>query len=283
MTEETTVKQIIVGYGAHPHSALALGWAAALAKRVNAHVTVASVYAPGYAEMSTDDYQRHLAQREQEVTDILQRVGHADVDAVTFDGEGASDLLNYAEEHGADLIVVGHHDAHGPGGFGENGASETLLRHSSIPFVAVGHDGTYRLPSDDPVTIVVGIDGSLANEAAVDWIAGLAAELGAATVPVLSVNTGASTSRGHHGTHLLDEKAAAEVAARLPGRPSLENINEAPVTGLLDAAKEHDAAMIAIGTRGHFSLDDLFSGQITRHVIHRSDRPVLVVPHPSHD
>ncbi|MFV0523414.1 MAG: universal stress protein [Acidimicrobiales bacterium] len=277
------MKQIIVGYGAHPHSAQALEWAAELARRVNAQVTVASVYAPTYSEMSTDEHRRHVNQREQEITDVLGRVGPADVDSVTFDGEGASDLLDYAREHQADLIVVGHHDANGPGGFGENGASETLLRHSEIPFVAVGHDGTYRSHLDGPVTIVVGIDGSLANEVAVDWIAGLAAELDATTVPVLSVNTGASTSRGHHGTHLLDEKAAGEVARRLPGSPPLENINEAPVAGLLDAAEEHDAAVIAIGTRGHFSLDDLFSGQITRHIIHRSHRPVLVVPHPTRD
>jgi nucleotide-binding universal stress UspA family protein len=144
--------------------------------------------------------------------------------------------------------------------------------------VVVG-DATTLPPADGQLTIIVGVDGSGANADSVNTIARIAGELGARTVPVLSVNTGASTSRDKYGAHLLHEDEAAAIAARLPNSEPLETINAGPVDGLIDAATEWNADLIAIGTRGHRTLTDLFAGQVTRHLIDHSPRPVLVSPH----
>jgi nucleotide-binding universal stress UspA family protein len=208
----------------------------------------------------------------------MQESGHDDFEIVVANGEALDELVRLSEARSADLIVVGRHGSMAPGGFGEAGAADHLLRKSRIPFVVVGDNA--RLPNvTGPLTIVVGVDGTSSNADSVNSIARLAGELGARTIPVLSVNTGVSTTRDHYGSHLLHEDEAAAIAKRLPNSEPVEIINESPVTGLIDAASDWNADLIAIGTRGHRTITDLFAGQISRHLIDQAPTPVLVAPH----
>ena len=46
---------------------------------------------------------------------------------------------------------------------------------------------------------------------------------------------------------------------------------------LLDIAKEHDAGLVAVGTRGRAEATILIAGSVARDVVHESEVPVLVV------
>ncbi len=47
---------------------------------------------------------------------------------------------------------------------------------------------------------------------------------------------------------------------------------------LLDHADEVEAAVIVVGSRGHGAAGRLGMGSLTNKLVHRSDRPVLVIP-----
>ena len=274
------MKRIVVGFGVHRSSEHTLRWAALLARRASAELVALNVFHPAYVEMAPSTHQELLAARRALIEDIVGRTGLDGVEIAVVQGEAVDELIRYGDKVDADLLVVGHHDSMAPGGFGQHGPAEGLLRSSSIPFVVV--DERSPLPDvDGDLVLVVGVDGSEANAESVDTIARIATDLRAKAVPVLSVNTGESTTRDHYGSHLLHEDDAAAIAALLPGDAQLRTINESPVQGLIDEADEVDALLIAIGTRGHWKLGDLFAGQITRHVIEHAHRAVLVAPHVS--
>ncbi|MGB5756860.1 MAG: universal stress protein, partial [Acidimicrobiales bacterium] len=213
-------------------------------------------------------------------SDIVDRAGLDGVEIAVVQGEAVDELIRFGDKVDADLLVVGHHDTMAPGGFGQHGPAEGLLRSSRMPFVVVDERSPLPDPDRDPV-LVVGVDGSKANAESVEAIARIASDLRATCVPVLSVNTGASTTRDRYGSHLLHEDDAAAITALLPGDAELRTINESPVQGLIDEADDVGALLIAIGTKGHWTLGDLFAGQITRHVIEHAHRAVLVAPHVS--
>lgn len=275
------MKQIVVGFGTHEHSTNALEWAAALAKRTGSHVAVLNVYHPTFAEHSPDLYHQMQQEQQEHIHKIMANCGHGEFQVVVRDGEPAHALERYATQSKADLIVVGHHGSSGPGGFGEHGPAEHLLQTSEIPFVVVHPDSAIPGP-DHRYTIVVGVDGSEANVDSVAAIAALATDLDAKTVPVMSVNTGASTSRAQYndyGARLVHQDDAERIAASLPNHTAVETPNRNPVDGLLLIADEVKADLIALGTRGHVGFNDLFAGQISRHLIAKSHRPVLIAPH----
>jgi len=51
-----------------------------------------------------------------------------------------------------------------------------------------------------------------------------------------------------------------------------------PVDALLDAAKEHEAEMIVVGSHGQGAMSAAFMGSTALKLLHHSDVPVLVVP-----
>lgn len=277
---------ILVGYGAHPQSVTALEWTASLAAAASAssgtppRIVVVSVIHPSAGEYTPDMAEEFAVRRRAEVTDLVARLGLDGVEIVVRDGEPSEQLLAAARHHEADLVVVGHRDSAALGGLGEHGAAETLLREAQVPFVVVNDSAPMPRPTE--LRFLVGVDGSETNRDAIEHIARIAAEFGAETVPVLSVYTGASTTRDHD-TRLVGEAEAREVAGLLGEDQTLHVINEQPVQGLNDAAKEFDCDLIAIGTQGHRSLLDIFAGQFARRMLEHAERAVLIVPHPSSD
>lgn len=273
------MKEIVVAFGTHRHSTRALEWATMLAKRAGVRVVVLNVFHPEYIEMTHADHLARIVNRKDHINDVMASLGHDDFEILVKEGEPVAELASYAFQRKSDLIVVGYHGTSAPGGFGEHGATDALLRTSRTPFMVVKDDA--QLPADDGarLTIVVGVDGKEANADSVDAIGHLAEALGAQTVPVFAVSTGVSTTRNHYGSQLIHEDDAKAIADRLPNATQMRLINESPIEGLIDAANDADAALIAIGTRGHLDLSDLFAGQLGRHLIAESDRPVLIAPH----
>ena len=88
-------------------------------------------------------------------------------------------------------------------------------------------------------------------------------------VPIES-NAEAQSLVEHAAKELHDAgvKAHYEVRNTISGQAGRE---------IVDVAREHDAGVIVMGSRGHSGMTGLVLGSTAHKVIHLSDRPVLVV------
>ncbi|MGZ4689321.1 MAG: universal stress protein [Acidimicrobiia bacterium] len=62
-----------------------------------------------------------------------------------------------------------------------------------------------------------------------------------------------------------------------------ELVDLRPADAVLGAADEHDALAIVVGATGHGPIRGALLGSVTYQVVHRSTRPVVVVPVPEAD
>jgi nucleotide-binding universal stress UspA family protein len=140
--------------------------------------------------------------------------------------------------------------------------------------------------------IIVGLDGSHHSQRALE-VAINEAALRQAPLNVIAVHQVVAGYSGHGvafpGDDALAEKArqAAQaevdgVVARLGGsRPSsvtVRGVSGLPAEAILDAAKDADADMIVVGSRGAGGFSRLLMGSVSSQVAHHAHVPVLIVP-----
>jgi nucleotide-binding universal stress UspA family protein len=140
--------------------------------------------------------------------------------------------------------------------------------------------------------IIVGLDGSHHSQRALE-VAINEAALRQAPLTVIAVHQVVAGYSGHGvafpGDDALAEKArqAAQaevdgVVARLGGsRPSsvtVRGVSGLPAEAILDAAKDADADMIVVGSRGAGGFSRLLMGSVSSQVAHHAHVPVLIVP-----
>jgi len=139
-----------------------------------------------------------------------------------------------------------------------------------------------------PRTILVGVDGSVDSQRALEWAAELAAALGAEVVAVhalgLLAHLGdsdkvipAQQNRDEVHAQLEHEWTAALRAARVPHRCFTVDGN--PVTALMAAADEHHVDLVVVGPRGTGGVPGLQLGSTSHQLLQHSHHPVAVVPH----
>lgn len=110
-------KKILVGYDGSKGGRAALERAAALAREGNAQVTALWVRQPlprhadlpGEPEGEAEAAQDYFAERQREVETVAKQFGIA-IRCESKAGHAAKVIVNFAKEHGYDLIVVGHSD-----------------------------------------------------------------------------------------------------------------------------------------------------------------------------
>lgn len=79
----------------------------------------------------------------------------------------------------------------------------------------------------------------------------------------------------------MGEQALATVRSTNPTvAATVELVDDRPAEALLRAGDEHDALVIVVGTTGRGPITGSLLGSVTYQVVHRSTRPVLVVPVP---
>jgi nucleotide-binding universal stress UspA family protein len=149
-----------------------------------------------------------------------------------------------------------------------------------------------------PTTLVLGYDGSDCSQTALARTIDLAGAIADATVVVVyafefsigyvpmgmtdsplmmsaEFDDHAQLVRGY-GEGQVD-KAAQKLAAA--GVKAEKVVAEGrPVEVLLETAKEHDAALIVVGSHGEGAVSAAFLGSTALKLLHHSKLPVLVVP-----
>jgi nucleotide-binding universal stress UspA family protein len=181
-----------------------------------------------------------------------------------------------ARWHDADLIVVG-----APSGEGVGGVIHHLLHHAHCPVAVV--------PEPSPPlwggTLVVGVDGSSANEKALAWAVDTARLVSGRVDAVYAYHPALGPAEfpwmdpAH--TAGVEERSAREMVEKFASvdvAVSFRRINGARVPALRGHATAIDAAALVVGSRGRGSIAGRIVGRVPYQVVESSDRPVIVVP-----
>jgi nucleotide-binding universal stress UspA family protein len=144
--------------------------------------------------------------------------------------------------------------------------------------------------------IVVGVNGSAASNAALEWAVQEAVSNGAELIavhvlrpiaghaPVTSVADVRLREFDYLGAH-----TRSRVKSELFGPLTMSAVKHRiliveghPATEILGVADTEDAALIVVGNGLHSTMEDLFLGSVAHELTHRSRRPLAVVPMAAH-
>ncbi|RQH02527.1 universal stress protein [Natrarchaeobius oligotrophus] len=204
------------------------------------------------------------------------------------DGVPYREILDYADEQGVDLILMGTHGRTGVDRARLGSTTERVLGRADVPVLSIrlADDGAEPSPpSDGYDTVVVPTDGSDVAERAAETALELAETYGSDVHVVYVVDATVydleDAPRSVIG--LLREggqKATEEVAATARERDlsaTTELRRGAPAAEVLAATSAADADLVAMGTRGRTLDSSRLLGSTTAQVVRRSPVPVLTV------
>ncbi|MFI5287217.1 MAG: universal stress protein [Candidatus Dormibacteria bacterium] len=140
--------------------------------------------------------------------------------------------------------------------------------------------------------IVVGVDGSTASNAALNWAVQAAAPQGADIIavhvlkpigehaPATSVSEVRLREFAYLGAHIR-----SRVESELFGPLTTSTVKHRmliveghPASEILRVADAEDAGLIVVGNGVHSTMEDLFLGRVAHELTHRSRRPLVVIP-----
>ena len=196
-------------------------------------------------------------------------------------GDPAQQLL--ARAHGSDLLVVGERGLGAFLGLLVGSVSERVAAQAACPVVVVRGEPAPDLP------VLVGVDGSAANQAALGFAFAAAARRGVELVALAAGEPHLITPAiGSPAPVAADAEGARDaVRARLDDalRPWTERhpdvaVRRVPVVGgatrALVEASSH-AGLAVVGSRGHGALAGTLFGSVSRHLLRQAHGPVAVV------
>jgi nucleotide-binding universal stress UspA family protein len=131
--------------------------------------------------------------------------------------------------------------------------------------------------------IVLGYDESDGSQAALEQALRLCADLGAELVVVFAYTVAIPERESADFRHTLEEigQEATRTAlgrasdAGVSARPEIRH--ERPADAILEVADECDARMIVVGSHGEGPITGALLGATPYRLLHRAQRPVLVV------
>jgi nucleotide-binding universal stress UspA family protein len=222
-----------------------------------------------------------LAEQPKELDKWIEaaKVGDVKIRTVVERGDARPAIMQVAEREQADLIVVGREgNSTGPGLLHIGSVAEWMAHHADRPVAIVG--GAVNTATH---SAVVGVDGSDGSRAALTWVADLASHTDMRIIA-------AAVDQRHEDWTTADDPSNwprnAEIRAQWAAVSTtsdtdftiltLQSIN--PADSLLQAARNERADIIVVGTRGLGGFSGLRIGGVALKVLHRADRPVVIVP-----
>lgn len=263
---------------------MAAEWAVREARRRGGTVTVLGVYDADVLlklVMRPPDLPEREAHGAVRATVEHVRASASDVTVVPRTSPAVSPvqgLLLHAES--ASMLVVGAHGVSALIGARLGSVADQVAAHARVPVVVVGPEPV----PEDAREVVVGVDGSSGSRSALSAALESASADGGPVRAVWAWSAPADTVpyrsdseeelRRRHRQEL--ERALEPVLARRPGAEVVREVpREHPVGALL--ARTRNARLFVVGARGERGFARLALGGVARGVLHRSDRPVMVV------
>jgi nucleotide-binding universal stress UspA family protein len=286
----TSTNSIVVATDFSPNSDLAVIDASERARATGARLVVCHVLPdlmqvrPLFPQlrledaMSVPDLQNRVADAAaSRVSELTGR--QDDFDVAIEVGAAENGILDHAERLGAGTIVLGAHGKAGAGGFHLGSVAKRVVRHARCDVLVVR-------PSPRGA-VLAGTDFSGLAKSAVDRAVREAEHAGTElllvycldfippglalpTVDVPMPGIGALLEIRQETQRLLDEEST-----RVRATPLLRE-GPAPL-GICEAAKEHGASLVVVGTHGRKGLGRFALGSVAETVVERSPCSVLVV------
>lgn len=298
MTYRPIASRIIVGVDGSDASIEALRWAAYEATRRNVPMLIVSCYSvPVYGVQEADAFhtREDVAMFEQgaativrQATELVAEIDpHVVVEVMTALSQAA---VAIAEAAGAgDEIVVG---ATGHSGFmdGLLGSVATAVVHRSHVPVIVVPAKPVAAAALTMRKIVIGLDGSPASIAALDWAYEQALLAGAELTavhgwiyPYPSERTVLSSARAQMQLDAMEQlrtslESLGVLLSNGPIQVHPRLVEKSAVDALLDEA--NDADLIVIGSRGRGALRSSLLGSVSHSVAQHANCPVVIIREP---
>ena len=140
-------QEILIAWDGSRPAERAFDLAVDIARRYGAELVAASVaHSPVHAETEDDRTEsveaaaHYLRETFEKFCDRADRAGVAVRQEIIEGDHPAQDILDYASEHGFDLVVVGHHRNRRSGRFLLHGIAERLIASTEIPVLVVSHE-----------------------------------------------------------------------------------------------------------------------------------------------
>lgn len=187
------------------------------------------------------------------------------------------------ESKNARLVVLGDRGLGGVSGLLVGSVAVALAAHGGCPVVVVR--GQSPVPPDSPLPVVVGVDGTVNSEAALEFGFETASAQG---VPLVAVHTGGAERIGPIFNPVPDPDTVEDRGRRVLARwlacwegryPDVKVRRVAgsdhPARRLLSEASH--AQLVVVGSRGRGSLTGLVLGSVSHTLLHHAPCPVAVV------
>ncbi len=291
MSKKNIVRPILVGVDGSDLSYAALDWALDEAERRNlpVHVLVARglplAVAATLIEPNPISGRRAEAILSEAVARAEERCPTVRVATSSAPGSPAASLVDASRK--AAMVVVGKGLQRSPVGEAILGSTAAQVgAHAKCPVVILDSENA-QAPGD---AVVVGIDGSKANKAAIAFAFEEAAARGSELVAVhawwVSVPDRTSVeelAQDVQGTITRSQEALMAKAIAGPSRKHPDVVvrpigsQERPADALVEAAKS--AGLIVVGSRGHGGFVGLVLGSVSQGLLHRALPCPLVVVH----
>jgi nucleotide-binding universal stress UspA family protein len=273
------MKKIIVPIDFSEHSEFALKVAAKFAKRNDAELLALHMLEMSDVLLTTDDQEQHqkvvffLKLAEQRFEEFLKKeyLDGVNVTPIVKHFKVFSEVNDVAQEHEADLIVMGSHGASGIKEFFVGSNTEKVVRNAEIPVLVVKND----LPSINFDNVVFATD--FAEECIKPYLNAtkMFDSLGS-DMKLLYVNQPNENFR----SSVEIEQRIAEFLQKADG--NLANLDKVAYQadysveqGVLNYANKLGADLIAIPTHGRKGVTHFFSGSIGEDIANHSALPVI--------
>lgn len=279
--------ELLVGVDGSEPSLRAVDWAAAEAAARGGTLTVWCVAVSGTAEtpMLWDGTKAVLVPAADVVRRGEERAAAAAAGLAVTGGVGRGDPAQQllARAQGSDLLVVGDRGLGAFLGLLVGSVSERVAEAAACPVVVVRGEPA----PDQPV--LVGVDGSAANQAAIGFAFAAAERRGVRLVALAAAEPRlVPPALGSPAPPAVDPDAARDAldgvldgalrpwTERHPGVP----VRRLPVTSgatraLVEASAE--ACLVVVGSRGHGAITGALFGSVSRHLLRQAHCPVAVV------
>ena len=263
----------------------ALEQAADLASRYDATLTALSVVDTRELGSSSETDERTAAAQAELDAAIDDLDLEPTPEAVVRAGIPSEEILDYADESGMDLIVMGTHGRTGVRRYLLGSVAEKVVRLSDVPVLSV-HPAEVDVGTVPFERILVPTDGSDGASVAIDCATDLATTYDAALHAVSVVDTGGMATDVQFDAAMdqLQERAqtAVETIADAANEAGVEDTPTAVLEGRAHDAIESYAEderidLIVMGTHGRSGLDRYLLGSVAEKLVRTTSIPVLTV------
>ncbi len=210
-------------------------------------------------------------------------------------GDPAAAVLHTAGQEGIDLIAMSSHGRSGITRWLFGSVADRIIQSSSVPLLVIRPDDDAPAASPAFAKILVPLDGSAVAARVLPFVEEIAHLFGASlllfhAVAPVSAYPGFETVNPQIGGQALEEMQARarellsgtgqELQAR-GLKVSVAISIDLAADGILAAARETGADLIAIDTHGRSGLGRIVLGSVANAVVRRSTLPSLIVRSPA--